>query len=225
MKWSTFIISCLLLFLPLQTLRGEIKFLPSQFVIQNAGNMGTLSAGISWNYGHHKQWETDLLIGYFVTHTTSQPMSFTTSTSETAESTTHLSPVSYHTSSHIKPTLTLKENFIPWNIDLKSNWKLAPLTASFYINSAFGHEFWASQPALFPKGYYKYISTKYRLNLAVGQRFSKQFSQSKHKFPRSLSLFYEVSSCDIYIHAKAREHTIPLKDILSLSLGIRIQTP
>ena len=35
--------------------------IPMQLVIQNAGNMGAISAGIGWNYGKRKQWETDLL--------------------------------------------------------------------------------------------------------------------------------------------------------------------
>lgn len=63
--------------------------IPTQFVIQNAGNMGILSAGIGWNYGHRKQWETDLLFGY----------------------------IPEHQSSRGKLTTTLKENYIPWSVN------------------------------------------------------------------------------------------------------------
>ena len=39
-----------------------------------------------------------------------------------------------------------------------------------------------------------------------------------------LSLFYEVSTCDIYIRSKIIDHGIPLKDLFGLSLGVKIQT-
>ena len=37
--------------------------IPTQFIIQNAGNMGVVSAGLGWDYGNRRQWETDLLFG------------------------------------------------------------------------------------------------------------------------------------------------------------------
>ena len=38
--------------------------IPTQFVIQNAGNMGLVSVGSGWNYGKRNQWETQFLIGF-----------------------------------------------------------------------------------------------------------------------------------------------------------------
>ena len=35
-----------------------LSLIPTHFVIQNAGNMGTLSAGIGWSYGKNRKWET-----------------------------------------------------------------------------------------------------------------------------------------------------------------------
>ena len=42
--------------------------IPTQFIIQNAGNMGVVSAGLGWDYGNRRQWETDLLFGYIPAH-------------------------------------------------------------------------------------------------------------------------------------------------------------
>ena len=66
------------------------SLIPTHFVVQNAGNMGLISAGIGWSYGKRRQWETDLLFGY----------------------------IPKHDSSRGKLTTTLKGNFIPWDIDL-----------------------------------------------------------------------------------------------------------
>ena len=39
------------------------SLIPTQFILQNARNMGLLSLGIGWNYGRRDQWETHLLVG------------------------------------------------------------------------------------------------------------------------------------------------------------------
>ena len=36
----------------------------------------------------------------------------------------------------------------------------------------YGHEFWKSQPSRYPDKYYEFMSTKFRLNLALGQRIT-----------------------------------------------------
>lgn len=41
--------------------------IPTQFVIQNAGNMGLLSVGFGWDYAHH-HLETQLLFGFIPKH-------------------------------------------------------------------------------------------------------------------------------------------------------------
>ncbi len=170
--------------------------IPTQFIVQNAGNMGELSEGIGWNYGKRKQWETQLLFGY----------------------------IPKHKSSRGKMTTTLKENFLPWSIDLKRGWSLQPLQASIYLNTVYGHEFWKSQPRRYPDSYYDFMSTKFRLNAALGQRITWQILEAKRKTAKSISFFYEVSSCDLYIRSKFQDHNVPMKDILGLSLGVKLQT-
>lgn len=170
--------------------------IPAQFVIQNAGNMGLLSAGIGWNYGKRKRWETQLLLGY----------------------------IPKHESTRGKLTTTLKENYIPWSIDLRHSWSVKPLKASIYANTVWGHEFWKSQPGRYPDKYYEMLSTKFRVNIALGQEITWQVPRNRRKHAKSLSLFYEFSTCDLYIRAKFQDHSIPLKDIIGLSVGVKVQT-
>ena len=40
------------------------KMIPRYTKIQFAGGMGLLSAGVGWNYGHNKSWETEVLWGF-----------------------------------------------------------------------------------------------------------------------------------------------------------------
>jgi hypothetical protein len=265
MKWSRFIFSIVLSLTAIQVMADSIyvsqpteskydlrvlhyrkhwaALIPTQFVIQNAGNMGVLSAGIGWNYGKRKaaikreesgacsdssereqarpsvkQWETDLLVGF----------------------------IPKHQSTRAKVTFTLKENYIPWSINLgsivtkkdvalipadaptrslsRSHWSIEPLTASLYLNTVYGHEFWKSQPSRYPDKYYEFMSTKFRLNIALGQRVTVQIPTAKRKRAKSVSLFYEVSTCDLYIRSMFQTSGIPLKDILGLSLGVKLQT-
>ena len=179
--------------------------IPTHFVIQNAGNMGFLSAGIGWDYARH--WETQLLFGF----------------------------IPKHQSSRAKLTMTLKENYIPWKISLtgphtstggpvlKRGWSFNPLTVGLYLNTVFGHEFWKSQPIRYPNRYYEFMSTEYRVNIALGQRFTWQVPYERRNRSSSVSLFYEVSTCDIYIRSKILDHGIPFKDLFGLSLGLKIQ--
>ncbi|MBQ8463543.1 MAG: hypothetical protein IJ544_05455 [Prevotella sp.] len=186
--------------------RQWASLIPNQFVVQNAGNMGVLSAGIGWGYGH-RHWETYLLWGYIPTHQSARG----------------------------KLTMTLKENYIPWNLPitgpheaganiLKRGWTLSPLTASVYLNTVYGHEFWRSQPSRYPDKYYEFMSTKFRLNVALGQRITWNIPRNRRKYAKSIALFYEVSSCDLYIRTKFQESSMPLKDILGLSIGVKLQT-
>lgn len=230
MKWSRYVISIMFLLLTTTALSAQnhtvvededsevyrhhvewrqrhwASLIPNQFVVQNAGNMGLLSAGVGWGYAHG-HWETHLLWGY----------------------------IPKHQSTRGKLTMTLKENYIPWSLRLsapqdastdylKRGWTLNPLTASIYVNTVYGHEFWKSQPGRYPDKYYEFMSTKFRLNIAFGQRITWDIPRNRRKYAKSISLFYEVSSCDLYIRAKFQDSNIPLKDIIGLSIGVKLQT-
>ena len=125
--------------------------------------------------------------------------------------------------------MTVKENYIPWGINLSpkvpgGRWKFEPLTASVYLNTVYGHEFWKSQPGRYPDKYYELMSTKFRLNFALGQRIMFKIPENKRRSHSRMSLFYEVSTCDLYIRSLFQDSSIPLKDILGLSIGLKFYT-
>lgn len=169
--------------------------IPTQFIMQYAGNMGVMSIGVGWDYGHHRQFETNLLFGY----------------------------LPKFRSRDAKMTMTLKQNFIPWRLRLTDKCHIEPLSCGIYFNTVFGQEFWGKQPKRYPDKYYPMLSTKVRINAFVGQRISYAVHHNRRKFIKSISAFYEISTCDIYVRAMAQDSSIKLWDIIGLSLGLKMQ--
>lgn len=170
--------------------------IPTNFVMQYAGNMGLLSGGVGWDYGKNKQWETDLMIGFLPR---------------------------YHSNS-TKATLTLKENFTPWCVEMKpGKLDLQPLSCGIYLNSILGSDFWGSQPDRYPDNYYSHLSTKIRINAFIGQRLEWNVPDNRRKYAKSIIFFYELSTYDLRLRALFVGEGLGLKDIFSLSLGIRLR--
>lgn len=170
------------------------SLIPSQLVIQSAGNMGVISTGFGWDYGKRDQWETHFLVGVVP---------------------------QYHSKS-VKMTATLKENFIPWKTCLGPRWTFEPLTCGFYFNTIFGDEFWNHQPSRYPNNYY-WFSTKVRMNVCVGERIGFIVPDNKKKRVKAVSAFYEIGSCDLYLIDFVPNKKVSLKEILGLSLGLKMQ--
>lgn len=168
--------------------------IPKQIILQYAGNMGVISAGVGWNYGKHKQWETQFFLGYLDEFDSRRP----------------------------KMTVTLKQNYIPWRVNLGKDWMLEPLECGVYFNSILGEEFWNKQPKKYPKSYY-WFSTKIRPNIFIGQRITKKIPHEKRHFIKSCTFFYELSSPEIYLMEWYNNSYLKLTDVFSLSLGVKIQ--
>ncbi|MCI7361091.1 MAG: hypothetical protein SPK35_00495 [Prevotella sp.] len=170
------------------------SLIPTQHIMQFAGNMGLVSIGVGWDYGKRRQWETHLLIGY----------------------------IPKYDSHRAKVTMTLKQNYIPWSIYLRRGWALEPLECGLYFNTVYGHEFWAKQPTKYSGGYYPF-STKFRPNIFVGQRVTKIIPNSRRKAVKSITAFYELSTCDIYFMKFYRNGEAKFWDVFGLSLGVKFQ--
>ncbi len=176
--------------------RNWQRLIPTQSVIQYAGNMGLISVGMGWEYGRRKQWETHLLVGF----------------------------LPKFGSDHSKATMTLKENFIPWSISIgDTGWAVEPLSCGLYVNTVFGSEFWNKQPDRYPQNYYPFLSTKIRFNIFVGQRLEFTLPKDKRKFVKGITAFYELSTCDLYLRTMIKDSKIKLTDIVGLSLGLKFQ--
>lgn len=173
------------------------SLIPRYTKLQYAGSMGFISLGLGWDYGKNKQWETDFMIGYVPRYTTSSD----------------------------KLTFTLKQNFIPWKLDVgkkNKNFMFEPLACGIYINTMFGHNFWSKEPDRDSSGYYSF-ATKLRFNFYLGQRITYKLKQNRRLLGKSVTFFYEFSSNDIYIAQAATNSYLKPKDYIHLSLGLKFQ--
>ena len=169
--------------------------IPTQSVVQFAGNMGFLSFGMGWSYGKRNQWETNQLIGF----------------------------IPKYKSSRAKVTMTIKENYIPWSVYVGKGVQIEPLRTGLYLNAVFGSEFWNEQPSRYPNDYYEFLSTKFRLNIFAGQGVTKIVPMNHLRFVKSVTAFYELGTCDLYIRAKYQDHSVKFWDLMGLSLGLKFQ--
>lgn len=172
---------------------GWTRFVPRQFVVQNAGNMGAISVGAGWDYGKGR-WETHFLVGL----------------------------VPKDMSNSARMTLTLKQNYLPWKWSIGKGIMVEPLSLGVYLNSILGSEFWNHQPSRYPNNYY-WFSTRFRTNVCAGQRMTISADCLKIKIIKSISVFYEISSCDLYINDYINNDCISFWDVASLSLGLKLQ--
>lgn len=173
---------------------GWLKLIPTHTKMQFYGNMGFVSLGFGWDYGRNNQWETDMFVGF----------------------------LPKKDSKRNKLTFTLKQNYIPWNLQLKNNFSFEPLTTGLYMNTILGDEFWANQPAKYPNGYYGF-STKVRFHIFAGQRLTYDIPNSQQNWAKAITLFYELSSSDLYIVSAFNNRYLKPHDFLALSFGIKLQ--
>ncbi len=171
------------------------KLIPTHVKVQYAGSMGFLSVGTGWDYGKHNCWETDIMLGI----------------------------VPKYSTDHAKLSFTLKQNYMPWHKHLGTKgFAIEPLACGVYVNTVFGDEFWGSPPDRYPEGYY-WVSTKVRFNLYIGQRLTYEIPTDKRYRARSVSLFYEISSNELYIINAFKNSYLKPTDYLHLSIGVKMQ--
>jgi hypothetical protein len=101
--------------------------------------------------------------------------------------------------------------------------QIEPLRTGLYLNAVFGSEFWNEQPSRYPNDYYEFLSTKFRLNIFAGQGVTKIVPMNHLRFVKSVTAFYELGTCDLYIRAKYMDHSVKFWDLMGLSLGFRFQ--
>lgn len=170
------------------------SFIPTHTKVQFAGNMGLISFGTGWDYGKRNQWETDIFLGI----------------------------LPKYQSKRTKITMTLKQNYMPWSIDLGKQISVEPLSCGMYVNTVFGDEFWVNEPERYPKGYYGF-SSKVRFHVFLGQRFTYDIDPKRRFTAKAITLFYELSTCDLYVVSAFTNKYLKPKDYLSLSFGIKLQ--
>lgn len=171
---------------------SAIDLRPTHVSCQSGGGMGAVSVGTGWKYGSNSRWETDFFIGL----------------------------VPKYDSGAAKVSFAVKENFVPWNIHLKHNFSLEPLTTSIYFTTLISDKVWTRLPERYSHGYY-ILSTKIRANISLGQRLKWHLPHNSGTV-ESISAYYEIGTCDIYILSAAGNSEIKFHELLHLCIGVRI---
>ena len=177
--------------------RDWARLAPNQHTLQFAGSIGMFSIGTGWHYGRHNQLETELLFGYL--------------------------PNCNGSEHHY--TFTVKQRYIPWRLPLSARskrWELEPLTCGGFANTIFGEGFWRHEPSKYTKGYYGF-NTKLRYNLFIGQRIKYNIPRRHRHFNKSITAYYELSTCDLYVVSAVPNSRVGLTDILSLAFGLKME--
>ena len=86
----------------------------------------------------------------------------------------------------------------------------------------FGDEFWVHEPDRYPQGYYGF-SSKVRFHIFAGQRLTYNIPSRFRVTARAITLFYELSTSDLYVVSAFTNRYLKPKDYLSLSFGIKLQ--
>lgn len=175
---------------------GWDKLIPTHTALQYAGSIGFLSAGFGWDYGKHRQWETTLLFGYLPRYNSDKG----------------------------RLTFTLKQNYTPWSRNLTEQLSVEPLTCGLFFNTIASDEFWTNEPDRYPKGYYGF-STRVRTHLFLGQRLTWNIDHSRDRrlLAKSITAYYELSTCDLYVVSAFTNRYLKPHDILSLAFGVKVQ--
>lgn len=168
------------------------KLTPRFWKGQFAGSIGAVSVGTGWNYGKDR-WETDVLLGL----------------------------VPRNSDRHAMVTMTLKQNYLPWKIDIGEDFMFEPLNCGLFLNTLFDNDFWVKNPERYPNGYYTF-STKIRIHAFVGERITYKFKK-QDMFVKSVSLFYELSTSDLYLINAIDNKYLKPRDYLSLAFGVKVQ--
>lgn len=170
------------------------KLIPTHYKVQYAGGMGLFSLGTGWDYGKNNQWETDVFLGFLPKYST-------------------------HSN---KLTFTVKQNFMPWRTDLGKGFSSELLSCGIYINTVLNGDFWVSEPDKYPNGYYSF-STRMRINLYLGQRFTYHIPSDKRLFAKTVTFYYELSSNDLYVVSAFGNKYLKPDDYLKVSFGLKFQ--
>lgn len=174
---------------------GWQRLVPTQTKIQYAGSIGVASAGFGWDYGRRGQWETDLMVGIIPSYNSDSP----------------------------KLTLTVKGSYVPWSVAFNDRFSFEPFSCGLFLSTILSDKFWVREPQRYPKGYYTF-STRIRSHVFIGQRFTCQVNRGRmDRSLRSVTLYYELSTCDFYLISRITNRSLWVKDLLSLSFGLKFQ--
>lgn len=179
----------------LQRYEGFFHSLTPDFIrVQYAGSIGLVNVGSGWAYGKHQQHETDVMLGFVPKYDKESPFF----------------------------TFTLRQTYVPWTKPLGGElFSVQPLSCGIFLNSVLDSEYWTREPDRYPNASYYRFSSKVRVHLFVGQRYTLNIPEHKRYLSQKVSAVWELSTCDLYLVSKAINKTLPFWQTLSLSFGLK----
>lgn len=167
---------------------------PDFLRMQYAGSTGLINVGCGWAYGKRSQHETDIMFGF----------------------------VPKYNKESAFLTFTVRQTYVPWTKPLYGDVvTFQPLSCGVFLNSVLDSDYWTLEPDRYPHADYYRFSSKIRLHVFVGQRYTLHIPKHRRYLSSKISAVWELSTCDLYIVSKAVNEKVPLLEILSLSLGLK----
>lgn len=123
---------------------------------------------------------------------------------------------------HILTRFVFPPLYMPWSINIGKGFSTEPLACGLYLNTVFGDQFWVNEPDRYPKGYYGF-SSKVRIHIYMGQRLTYDIDPQRRFLAKSVTFFYEISTCDLYLVSAVQNSYLRPRDYLSLSFGLKFQ--
>lgn len=175
--------------------------MPDYARIQYAGSTGLVNLGLGWEYGKNERWETDFMFGYVPTYMKDDPFA----------------------------TFTLRETFVPWHVMPQHgqisrqgwHWSVQPFSCGMFLNFVLDNEYWAHEPKKYPNRPYYQFSSKVRFHIFVGQRYYIHIPVEYRWLAKEIGIVWEISTNDLYVINRWPNSSLPVKEILSLSLGLK----
>jgi len=169
-------------------------YVPDQFSIQYAGNTGFISIGGAYNF-FNKKIATGVSYGYL-------PKS--------------IGGVDVH-------TLSFKNSYTPWKININDNYIFRPLTIGITIIYTLGENFFIKRPSRYPDDYYS--QTAISLAPFIGSSFLYKTRGCTNSI-NFIEFYTELGTIDYYLrdyfYSALDEYYLSLNDIVNLSFGVRI---
>lgn len=174
--------------------KGFSSLIPRHSRIHLYGDVGVVSLGFGWDYGRDMKWETGIMFGL----------------------------VPKYNSGEAKVTFTLRQGYSPWRVPIGGNFSVVPLMCGLQFSSVLNDEFWAREPDKYPSSYYGF-STKIRAMIFLGQGITYEIPYSKRLRSKSITMYYEIGSCELYIISAFTNKYWSPKDYLRFAFGLKFQ--
>jgi len=110
----------------------------------------------------------------------------------------------------------LKQNYIPFNVNISNKLHLKPLVTGIFINKIFEDDFFTRARSDFPKGYYWWSET-IRLHFFIGTHAGVTFKNSE----KVLEITTEMNTNELYFSSYLLDRQVSLTDIFKFSIGLK----